>query len=257
MLPIRDRLRTRKLPIVNYLILAVNILVFMWERTLIGLGVPAHRLVAEFGLVPGYFLRDPIENGLSIFSSMFMHDPSGWAHIGGNMLFLWIFGDNVEDALGRVRYAAFYVLSGIAAAAAQILIDPHSAIPMVGASGAIAGVLAAYGSLYPRSPITLLNPILPLWLIFGIFLELPAWVVILEFFVMNLWSGLAMLGSHGGGVAFFAHLGGFVAGLFLVRLFIVGKNRRNYDPWDGFQPPRARVPQAQTYAAPRRGRWDW
>lgn len=259
MLPVRDRLRTRRLPIVNYLILALNILVFFWERTLIGLGYPANRLVAEFGLVPARFVEAPLANVSAVFSSMFMHDPSGWVHIGGNMLFLWIFGDNVEDAMGRGRYVAFYLLSGIAAAAAQILIDPHANVPMVGASGAIAGVLAAYGSLYPRSPITLLNPIPLLWFVFGLFLELPAWLVILEFFVMNLLNGLGSLGGHGGGVAFFAHLGGFVAGLFLVRLFVVGQNRRNYDPWDGFQAPRTRAARGSSYAAPRsprRGPWD-
>lgn len=259
MLPLRDRLRTRRLPIVNYLILALNILVFFWERTLIGLGYPAYRLVAEFGLVPARFVVAPLENVSAVFSSMFMHDPSGWVHIGGNMLFLWIFGDNVEDAMGRLRYAAFYILSGIAAAAAQILIDPHAAVPMVGASGAIAGVLAAYGSLYPRSPITLINLSPLLWFIFGLFPVLPAWLVILVFFVMNLLNGLGSLGGHGGGVAFFAHLGGFVAGLFLVRLLLVGQNRRKYDPGAEFQTPRTRAPRGPSYAAPRppgRGPWD-
>ncbi len=110
------------------------------------------------------------------------------------MLFLWIFGDNVEDALGSGRYAAFYVLSGLAAAGAQIVIDPGSTIPMVGASGAISGVLAAYASLYPRSPITVLNPISLLWFFFGLFLELPAWLVILAFFVVNLLNGLGSIG---------------------------------------------------------------
>jgi membrane associated rhomboid family serine protease len=262
MLPLRDRLPTRRVPIVNYLILTLNILVFIWERTMLGLGYPGRRLLMEFGLVPAALLHDPLGNGLSIFTSMFMHDPSGWFHIGGNMLYLWIFGDNVEDAMGRVRYAAFYLLSGVAAAAAQILIDPHSTVPMVGASGAIAGVLAAYGSLYPRSPITVLNPIFLLWFIFGIFLELPAWIVILAFFLVNLVSGLGVLGSadaHSGGVAFFAHLGGFVAGLFLVRLFVFRQNRRKYDPWDGFRSARSRALRAPTYAGPRPPRrrpWD-
>jgi membrane associated rhomboid family serine protease len=260
MLPLRDRLRTRRVPYVNYLILTLNILVFMWERTLLGLGYPVRALLMEFGLVPAHLLEAPVDNALAVLSSMFMHDPSGWLHIGGNMLFLWIFGDNVEDAMGHVRYAVFYLLSGFAAAAAQILIDPHSTIPMVGASGAIAGVLAAYGSLYPRSPITLLNPIPLLWFVFGIFLELPAWIVIAEFFLLNLWNGLSSLGTHSGGVAFFAHLGGFVAGLFLVRVFAFAPNRRKYDPWDGFRPPRARASRAPTYTdprPPRRGPWDW
>src|SRR6185369_124014 len=159
----------------------------------------------------------------------------GWLHIGGNMLFLWIFGDNVEDAMGHLRYIAFYLLSGVAAAAAQVFIDPSSGVPMVGASGAIAGVLAAYVSLYPRSPITVLNPIPILWLFFGLFLEVPAWLVIAVFFVVNLVNGLATGPAVQGGVAFFAHLGGFIAGLFLVRLFV--RQRRDYDRWSGWRPP--------------------
>jgi len=251
MLPLRDRLPTRRFPVVNCVILAVNVLVFVWERALIGLGYSPHRLLFDFGLVPRYFLHDPIGGASSVFSSMFMHDPTGWAHLAGNMLYLWIFGDNVEDAMGRGRYALFYLFSGIAAAGAQIGIDPASNVPVVGASGAIAGVLAAYGSLYPRSPITVLNPVPLFWFVFGLFFEVPAWVVIGLFFIANAVSGYASLGSHDGGVAFFAHLGGFVAGLFLVRLFVVAQKRRNYDPWDGFRAPRSRPPPPST---PRPGR---
>ena len=175
MIPIRDRLPHRRVPVVNYLLIALNVLVFMWERAEIALG--DRRLLFEWGLVPRLVVRHPAEYGVNILTSMFMHDPTGWLHIGGNMLFLWIFGDNVEDALGRGRYLGFYLLSGLAAAGAQILIDPASPVPMVGASGAIAGVLAAYMSLYPRAPITVLNPIPVLWLFWGLFLELPAWIV--------------------------------------------------------------------------------
>jgi membrane associated rhomboid family serine protease len=242
MLPLRDRLPTRRVPIVTYALLALNILVFVWERLTIGMGYPARRLVYEWGLVPGRFLEAPFGEAVTIVTSMFMHDPSGWLHVGGNMLFLWIFGDNVEDALGRGRYLVFYLLSGVAAASAQMLIDPHSNVPMVGASGAIAGVLAAYGSLYPRSPIVLLNPVIPLWFFFGIFIELPAWVVILEFFVFNVWNGLGSLGSQGGGVAFFAHLGGFVAGLLLVRVFISSISALEHERWRTFRTPRFRGP---------------
>jgi membrane associated rhomboid family serine protease len=263
MLPIRDRLRPGRVPIVNYLLIAANIAVFIWERWIISMGVPPDRLLTVYGLVPRQLVQAPFEHAISIFTSMFMHDPTGWAHIGGNMLYLWIFGDNVEDAMGHGRYAAFYLLSGVAAAAAQILIDPSSSVPVVGASGAIAGVLAAYGSLYPRSPITVLNPVFILWFFYGIFLELPAWVVILLFFVVNLWNGLASLGAHTGGVAFFAHVGGFVAGLFLVRLLLVRRDRQQYDPWKGFRPPRpprSRAPEPpNSYGPrpPRRGPWDW
>jgi membrane associated rhomboid family serine protease len=262
MLPLRDRLPTRRVPVVNYTLIALNVLVFVWERMLVGLGVSPDALVRTWGLVPVRLLVTPGDHAINVLSSMFMHDPSGWLHIGSNMLFLWIFGDNVEDAMGRKRYLAFYLLSGLAAAAAQVLIDPYSHVPMVGASGAIAGVLAAYGSLYPRSPITVLNPIPLLWLFFGVFFELPAWVVILEFFLVNAVNGIGSLGgaSHGG-VAFFAHLGGFVAGLLLVRLFV---QRRRSDPerWQGFRatsPPWRRSPTYDHHLRPppRRDPWGW
>lgn len=263
MIPLRDRLPRKRVPIVNYLLLTANVLVFMWERMTIALGVHPTRLLLEWGVVPAFVLEAPLARWPTLFSSMFMHDPTGWAHIAGNMLFLWIFGDNVEDALGRFRYLAFYLLSGLAAATAQILIDPGSTVPMVGASGAIAGVLAAYGSLYPRSPITVLNPILPLWFVFGLFLEIPAWLVILEFFVVNLLNGLGVLGDlrgQVGGVAFFAHLGGFVAGLFLVRLLVQDQVNR-YDRWSGWRPPpRARSGRANyAWSAQERRRdpWGW
>ncbi|WP_437761688.1 rhomboid family intramembrane serine protease [Sorangium sp. So ce281] len=258
MLPLRDQLPTRRTPIVNYLLIALNLLGFFWMRSLITAGFPPDRLLSAWGLVPRQFLEAPGDAWWTVFSSMFLHDPTGWAHLGGNMLFLWIFGDNVEDALGRARYAAFYVLSGIAAAGAQIVIDPGSMIPMVGASGAISGVLAAYASLYPRSPITVLNPIFLLWFIFGLFLEFPAWLVILAYFVVNLLNGLGSIGGvSGGGVAFFAHLGGFVAGLFLVRAFMTGRDRREHERWQHFRPsPRRpaarRVRGAAPWDAPRR-----
>ncbi len=257
MIPIRDRLPRQRVPIVNYLLIAVNVLVFLWERADIALG--DRNLLFEWGLVPAYVVRDPAGYGVNVITSMFMHDPTGWLHIGGNMLFLWIFGDNVEDALGRVRYLGFYLLSGLAAAAAQILIDPASRVPMVGASGAIAGVLAAYMSLYPRSPITVLNPIPILWLFWGLFIELPAWVVIIEFFLVNLWNGLGSVGSvQGGGVAFFAHIGGFVAGLILVRFFLPDAPRRDHDRWRGFRPPPCGSgPASGYYLAPQERRpWD-
>jgi membrane associated rhomboid family serine protease len=253
MLPLRDRLPRRRAPIVNYALIFLNVLAFIGERADLTGGDA--RVLERWGLVPAYLLADPLGRAPTVLTSMFMHDPTGWAHIGGNMLFLWIFGDNVEDALGRWRYLAFYLLSGLAAAAAQVLLDPSSGVPMVGASGAIAGVLAAYGTLYPRSPITVLNPIPLLWLFFGLFLELPAWVVIGEFFLMNLAYGLGMLGGHAAtGVAFFAHLGGFVAGLFLVRIFLDRRRGRNHDDWEGLRPPPRRPPDGY-YASPHRP-WD-
>jgi len=237
MIPIRDRLPKRNVPVVNYLLLTTNVLIFLLERFALRSGYSPHELLGAYGLVPTELVTAPAQNGFTLFSSMFMHDPTGWMHLGGNMLFLWVFGDNVEDAMGHWRYLAFYLLAGVAAAAAQIAIDPFSVVPMVGASGAIAGVLAAYASLYPRAAITVINPILPLWLFFGVLLELPAWVVILEFFLVNLWSGLSSAAhatGSSGGVAFFAHLGGFVAGLFLVRFFVRGPPR-SHDRWSSFR----------------------
>ncbi len=235
MLPLRDDLVPRRSPVVTYALIAINVLAFVWEASLVSVGY--ERVVFDWGLVPARFMHAPLEEIPRVFSSMFMHAPENWLHLGGNMLFLWVFGDNVEDALGHAKYALFYLLAGAAAAAAQIGIDPSSVVPMVGASGAIAGVLAAYGSLYPRAPVLVLNPVLPLWLFFGPMFRLPAWVIILEFFVMNLLSGLSTLGQKGGGVAFFAHVGGFVAGLILVRVFFDRRASEREKSWDGWTSP--------------------
>jgi membrane associated rhomboid family serine protease len=235
MLPLRDRLPARRVPVVNYLLIAVNVVVFIVERFWVGAGLSDRLLLSTWGLVPHHALAHPGDGAVNVVTSMFMHDPHSFLHIGGNMLFLWIFGDNVEDALGRGRYLAFYLLCGLFAALAQVMMAPDSFVPMIGASGAIAGVLAAYGSLYPRAPITVLNPVPLLWIFFGLFFELPAWFVILEFFVMNLLNALGATAAAGGGVAFFAHLGGFVAGLFLVRLFLPRVPPRGHDQWAGFR----------------------
>jgi membrane associated rhomboid family serine protease len=181
-------------------------------------------------------MNDPPGEAFTIFTSMFMH--GGWEHLGGNMLFLFIFGDNIEDALGHFRYLAFYLACGIAAAVAQVAIDPLSPIPMVGASGAIAGVLGAYLVLFPQAPILVINPVIPLWLVFGLFLEFPAWLVVGEWFVWNLVRGVASLGVEGvGGVAFFAHLGGFILGLLAIRPAMIGRVRRAAERWHGWRPP--------------------
>lgn len=261
MLPLRDRLPSRTVPWVNYALLAANVLAFLWMRWAIAGGYPEGQLVVDWGLVPARLARDPAGEAFTVLTSMFLHDPTGWLHIGGNMLFLWIFGDNVEDALGHARYLAFYLLCGVGAAAAQLLIDPASRIPMVGASGAISGVLAAYATLYPRSPILLLNPIPILWLFLGLFFELPAWLVILEYFVVNLFNGIGSLGTQGGGVAFFAHLGGFVLGLFAVRVFVkaTAEGRRQEvarNVWDGWRPPQ-RFPPRRPGQPRRRDPWTW
>jgi membrane associated rhomboid family serine protease len=214
MLPLRDHLPTRRVPIVNYALIALNLCVFGVEATSPARVAAAD--VAQWALVPAQLLADPVSSWPTLFTHMFLH--GGVAHVAGNMLYLWIFGDNVEDALGHARYALFYVACGLVAAFAQVGASPSSVVPMLGASGAIAGVLAAYGLLYPRSPITVVNPIPFMWLFWGLFLSFPAWLVILEFFVVNLWNVAQPARATGGGVAFAAHVGGFVAGLVLLPL---------------------------------------
>jgi membrane associated rhomboid family serine protease len=237
MLPVRDRLPTRTFPFVNYLLIAINAVVFFWQSALAGVGYDS---AIDYGFIPAHFAASPIAALPTIFTSMFMH--GSLLHIGGNMLALWIFGDNVEDAVGHARYVAFYLLGGVAAAFTQMAVNPHSHVPMIGASGAIAAVMGGYLSLYPSSPITVLNPIPVLWFFFGLFFELPAWIVAGEFFVANLFTGVQA--SHAGPaaldrgqVAVFAHVGGFVFGLLLVRVFMGGRPKVQADRWNGWRPP--------------------
>jgi membrane associated rhomboid family serine protease len=234
MLPLRDRLPTRSTPVVSYAIVVTNVLAFLNERmTLASLRNP-ERWIETWGLVPRHLLADPLHQWITVFSSMFLHSPTSWAHLAGNMLYVWIFADNVEDSLGSVRFAAFYLVCGMGAAAAQVFSDPSSTMPMVGASGAISGVLAAYMTLYPRSPITVLNPVFLLWFFFGIFLQLPAWFVIGEFFVVNIWQALTADPSMGG-VAFLAHVGGFVTGWLLLQVAFRDGHRAAHDHWRSFR----------------------
>lgn len=243
MLPLRDRLPTRSRPWLTWLLVAANLAVYGWEQVSLLGGMKPESLVGTWGFVPARLSADTLGELDNVVTSMFMHDPMGLLHVGNNMLFLWIFGDNVEDALGKTRYGLFYLAAGLAAAFTQFLTNTQSVIPMVGASGAIAGVLAGYGRLFPSSPITVLNPFPPLWLFWGITFELPAWIIIAEFFVLNLWSGFSSLGSTaGGGVAFFAHLGGFVAGFFLIRAMIEQRHHRPLRDWTSSRvPPDARI----------------
>jgi membrane associated rhomboid family serine protease len=235
MIPIRDTNPTRSVPFVNFMLIGVNVVVWLLEFSAIQSG--ASWLIPGYGVVPSRVMNDPSGEAFTVFTSMFLH--GGWEHLGGNMLFLFIFGDNVEDALGHVRYFAFYLACGIAAAVAQIVIDPASPIPMVGASGAIAGVLGAYLVLYPQAPILVVNPLIPLWLVLGVFLEFPAWLVVGEWFVWNVVRGVASLGVESlGGVAFFAHLGGFILGLLAIRPAMFGRLRREAERWHGWRTPR-------------------
>ncbi len=212
MIPLRDALPTRRFPLVNYSLIVLNVLVYFFQSSL---GPAQQELVYRFALIPFNFVtRLSVGDVTDIFTSMFMH--AGLAHLGGNMLYLWIFGDNVEDRMGRGRYLLFYLLGGVAASLAHILTNPTSRVPTVGASGAIAAVLGAYLVLYPQSRVLTLIPL-------GFFVRLtllPASLVLGAWFVLQLFSGMLALGGPDvGGVAFWAHVGGFVTGVTLAKVF--------------------------------------
>jgi membrane associated rhomboid family serine protease len=244
-LPLRDHLPTRATPFVNYALIAANVAAFVWQESQVAAGVDPGALTRAFGLIPALFLKAPAAALPSVLTSMFMH--AGLGHIAGNMLFLWIFGDNVEEALGHFRYLVFYLLGGVCAATAQSLAalgDPVALyVPMIGASGAISAVLAAYAFLYPRSPITVFNPVFILWFFFGIFLSFPAWLVISIFFVTNLWDAFA--NAAAGGVAFMAHVGGFIGGMLFLRSFMSGRVR--VDEYARWQKWASRRPSRDSY----------
>jgi len=202
MFPVGDDNRARRLtPVVTYALIAVNVLFFIVE--LIG----GDAFIVAWSFVPSRFMADPAGDFVTIFTSMFMH--GGWLHIGGNMLYLWIFGDNVEDRFGHVRFLLFYLACGVAATFAQLAFSIGSDIPNLGASGAIAGVLGAYILLFPQRRVTVVMG-------YGI-TEMPALVVIGLWFVLQLFSGVGSLGAatDTGGIAFMAHIGGFIAGVVL------------------------------------------
>ncbi|HJL17789.1 MAG TPA: rhomboid family intramembrane serine protease [Sandaracinaceae bacterium LLY-WYZ-13_1] len=215
MIPLRDINPTRTRPVVTYVLIGINVVVWLYQWSL-GAGPEGQLFVQRWGVVPYYLTQEAsVGSWITPLTSMFMH--GGWMHLIGNVWFLHVFGDNIEDELGRVRYALFYVLSGLAAVAAQVAIDPASRVPMVGASGAIAGVLGGYVMLHPKAPVVTLVPIV----FFIQLVELPAWIFLFVWFGLQLLHGFTSLGLDGaaGGIAFFAHIGGFVAGLVLVRLF--------------------------------------
>lgn len=212
MLPIGDDNSKRRLfPIVTYAMIAINIFVFLLEVA------GGDAFVYAWSFIPSRFLSNPIAGVITLFSSMFLH--AGWMHLGGNMLYLLIFGDNVEDRFGHFKFLVFYVLSGLAAGLAQYAISMNSQYPMLGASGAIAGVLAAYLLLFPGRRVRVL---LAVWVV-----NLPALLVIGVWIVIQLVSGMGTLSgaAESGGVAYMAHIGGFVAGLVLT-IFLRPKNRQ-------------------------------
>jgi membrane associated rhomboid family serine protease len=236
--PLKDNIPTRRFPILTVLLIAINVIVYFGvEQGGFGLGETGEKRVLEYGTIP-YEVTHPGEEclaegdrlvcgepvtdtgmapwWLTLLTSMFLH--GSILHLGGNMLFLWIFGNNVEDSMDLWRFVLFYVLGGLAADFAQIALDPNAAVPTVGASGAIAAVLGGYALLYPRARVVTLILIIFLFTI----VELPALLVLGLWFLMQLLYGAAELGQPlggGGGVAYFAHIGGFVFGLAAIRLF--------------------------------------
>ena len=265
MIPVGDNVRSRTFPYVNITIIAINVIVFVYELWLdsTSAGILGFLAVTEldlfildWGSIPAClgdrFGFDPAvpprallicpESDrvlLTPFSAMFIH--GGFLHLIGNMIFLWVFGDNVEDAMGHRRYALFYLIAGMAATAAHVAVSQNDLVPAIGASGAIAGVLGAYLILYPRATVA---AIFPIFLFFLVPFRVPAVVLIGFWFLLQLFSGVTALAATdvvgaGGGVAWFAHIGGFVMGLVLVRLFVVGR----------------RVPPTPRAAIRRRGPW--
>ena len=243
MFPIKDDIPTRRFPVLTVAIIATCCAVyFLFEQGLWGLGATGNERVLEFGAIP-YEITHPgkacgeaagqiVCEGqagvagtapdqapwwVTLFTSMFMH--GSLLHLGGNMLFLWIFGNNIEDSMGELRFVAFYLLGGLVALGAQVLVEPSAAVPTVGASGAIAAVLGGYAVLYPRARVITVVFIV----IFFTIIELPALLVLGFWILIQLFLGASDLGSQTaggeGGVAYFAHIGGFVFGLIAIKLF--------------------------------------
>ncbi len=213
MFPLRDTQPSNSTPIVTILLIVVNVAIFFFEFSLDPFS--RNHFIAMYGLTPDRFQFS------NLLTSMFLH--GSWMHVLGNMWFLWIFGDNVEDILGHAKYLLFYLLCGVAAAMGQVLLNPDSRVPMVGASGAIAGVMGAYMVKFPRARILMLGFIF----FFVTTFEIPAAAMLIYWFVIQLFSGVGSVGysqASEGGVAFFAHVGGFIAGIAFV--YMMGTRQR-------------------------------
>lgn len=231
MLPYHDENETQRTPYVTMALIALNVLAWVLIQGA-GSTLPLARAVCELGLIPGELTaslapgtRFPMGDDLvcatdpgrqipNIVTSMFLH--GSWMHLLGNMWFLWLFGNNIEDSMTRPRFVAFYLLAGLAAALAQVMADPNSAIPMVGASGAISGVMGAYLVLFPRVRVFTMVPLG----FYATSVALPAWAMLIYWTFLQVAGGVTSIASEQtGGVAFWAHLGGFIAGVVLVKLF--------------------------------------
>jgi len=220
-IPLKDDIPTRRFPIVTIALIAINVIVyFAFEQGLWGLGDLGNQRVGEYGAIPYEITNgqdlpgDQAPFWFTILSSMFLH--GSLLHLGGNMLFLWIFGNNIEDSMGRLTFIVFYLLGGLAALGLQVATDPNSQVVTIGASGAIAGVLGAYARLYPRARVVTIVFIV----IFFTIVTLPALLVLGLWFLLQLLPAFSdPAGSAGGGVAYFAHIGGFVFGVLAIKLF--------------------------------------
>jgi rhomboid family protein len=215
MIPIRDANPTNRVAKATLALIAINVVVWLLELSQES-SQGFNEFVSQWAIVPAQLLDRPLAEAPTILTSMFMH--GSWGHLLGNMLYLWIFGDNIEERLGTVRYVTFYLLGGFVAALVQVMFAPDSRIPLVGASGAIAGVMGGYVLLYPRARIITL---VGYWTT-----QLPAVIVLGFWFILQFFGGFGSLDSMGAeqaGVAFFAHIGGFVAGLLLIKPFLSGR----------------------------------
>lgn len=226
MIPIRDNIPSRRFPVMNAVLIGINVILFLYE---VSLAVPEREaFLRVYGMIPrqvtGFFAMEAVSlaDFGSVVTAMFLH--GSWMHIIGNMLFLWVFGDNVEDIVGSWRYLLLYLLAGAVGNLAHVITNPASALPTIGASGAVAGILGAYLINFAHARVVTIIPL-------GIFLwtvELPALFFLLFWFVIQLISGFASLGVESvGGVAWWAHIGGFLAGVLLVRYL----RERRYERW--------------------------
>ena len=213
MIPLRDTQPSLSRPVITSIIIAVNVLIFLYELSLDPFS--QNYFMASYGTIPARF------HAITLFTSMFLH--GGWMHLIGNMWFLWIYGDNIEDALGHAKYLLFYILCGVAAGLVHIYFNPDSRVPTIGASGAIAGVMGAYIVKFPKAQIVTLVPIV----IFFTTMEIPAVFILGYWFLLQFFSGFGSFGHSNlsqGGIAWFAHIGGFIAGALLI-LFMGTRDR--------------------------------
>jgi membrane associated rhomboid family serine protease len=232
MIPIRDEQPRFSTPYLNNFLIGLNLLIFLFESVLDPASLKI--MLFQFGVIPSHVTAllagrggyAPASVLLPFFTSMFLH--GSWMHVIGNMWFLWIFGDNIEDQLGHFTYLIFYLLSGVVAAMTQVALDPGLRVPTVGASGAIAGVLGAYFVLYPKARVLTWFP--PIF-----FFHLPAWIMLGYWFVLQFLSGaassIAYSSQTSGGIAFWAHVGGFVAGVILIKILPERPRRYRYGTW--------------------------